>query len=363
MNLPKTLYKNLRHYYSLLFPYEVKTFDECISEFKYYRDYNYKKLPCKSFHPLINKAFKDFSKTRIEHEYVMSLTGNIIKEPFQGWIIADNKIIQPSIPYSYWYEKWAQHPLPNKFDKHFKLIKKVKIPELISTDFIFRFGTNYFHFFHSFITQLILLKNTGISLDTPISVPSKFFNSKFFKEALQTFPSLSRCNFIPGDKYFIQSERVHFAKSNPYTTTHYQEILNWLNISASSEGNNKIFLKRAKNRIRRLSNQNEIISLCMQYGYTPIDNEDLSLKEQIQLYQSTSHLIATHGAGITNTLFRFPKNMELIEIFPANFIFPGYYTLFNERKMKYKSLVGTNELNKEFYINKKHLEKKLNETI
>ncbi|MDG1486875.1 MAG: glycosyltransferase family 61 protein, partial [SAR324 cluster bacterium] len=43
--------------------------------------------------------------------------------------------------------------------------------------------------------------------------------------------------------------------------------------------------------------------------------EQLSIREQVQLFRSASHVIAAHGAGLTNVIFA-PAAVKILEIRP-----------------------------------------------
>lgn len=79
----------------------------------------------------------------------------------------------------------------------------------------------------------------------------------------------------------------------------------------------KIYLKRAKNLFRPLSNRRRMEIRLAQLGFTTIDLEILTAFEQIAIFQSAKIVVAESGAALTNILFMNP-NSTVLEIHPGN---------------------------------------------
>lgn len=75
----------------------------------------------------------------------------------------------------------------------------------------------------------------------------------------------------------------------------------------------KIFISR-KGTSRVIVNESECDEILGRYGYTKIYLEDLSIPNQVALFRCASHLVAIHGAGLSNLVFA--NECNLVELYP-----------------------------------------------
>lgn len=366
IRITKALYIKFRQIYNRLFPYKVVSLHEPPIIYIHFKRHRFKHISLDNDTPnLLKEAFSNFEK-RIEEEYVGLMPNRGYKDPNTGYLITDkDEVIKSSIPYSDWDYPWAFHPLPNKLDSHFKRYDVLNFDTIISCDFIYRFGDNYFHFFNSFIGQLALLAKHDIDMSLPILIPQNIFESKYLDELKGISPKIRCMNFINSTKRKVKFEKAYFAKSNPYTTRTFSLIANFLNIEISDPKSiyeTNIFLNRNTDKIRTILNIEEIRAIIQKNGFVEVCTDNISQAKQIELFRNVKNIISIHGAGLTNLLFRHPFPVNLFEIFSGNQIVAGYAMLINENKGIYKPFVGTNEdFNNKFYIEPKMFERKVTE--
>ncbi|MVN22226.1 glycosyltransferase family 61 protein [Mucilaginibacter arboris] len=65
----------------------------------------------------------------------------------------------------------------------------------------------------------------------------------------------------------------------------------------------KIYLSRSRVNTRRVLNEGEVIAFLEKYGFECMHNEDLTIDEQICLFQNATHVISCHGSQLTNIIF------------------------------------------------------------
>lgn len=65
----------------------------------------------------------------------------------------------------------------------------------------------------------------------------------------------------------------------------------------------RIYISRKKSRRRWIVNEEDVIEVVTQYGFTVVYNEDYSFAEQVSLYSNAKYMISIHGAAMTNMLF------------------------------------------------------------
>ncbi|MET3713213.1 capsular polysaccharide biosynthesis protein [Sphingomonas trueperi] len=104
-------------------------------------------------------------------------------------------------------------------------------------------------------------------------------------------------------------------------------------------GGARLFVNRAVNRGRVLSNQSEVTELVTSHGFQIVDTERLSFGEQVRLFAGASTVIGQMGAAMTNTVFC-PPASTIVYLAPWGWIEPFYWDLAAVRGHRYKVLYG-----------------------
>jgi capsular polysaccharide biosynthesis protein len=102
----------------------------------------------------------------------------------------------------------------------------------------------------------------------------------------------------------------------------------------------KIYISREKAKTRKVLNEIDIIKEVQQLGFETIYLEDLSFKEQVQLFSESIVVISIHGGGLTNMMFMQPraKVLEIRKEGDATNL--CYYSLANAYDLDYYYLFG-----------------------
>jgi capsular polysaccharide biosynthesis protein len=66
------------------------------------------------------------------------------------------------------------------------------------------------------------------------------------------------------------------------------------------------------------------------------------LREQVELFNQASFIVAPHGASLTNLVF-LPSSALVIELLPASFVNRANWYIANVRCQKYGFLIGVPE--------------------
>ena len=77
----------------------------------------------------------------------------------------------------------------------------------------------------------------------------------------------------------------------------------------------RIYVSRKMAVRRHLSNEDEFMPLLRKHNFRKVYLEQMTIMEQVELFRTTSHVIAAHGAGLTNVLFA-PADARILEIRP-----------------------------------------------
>ena len=125
--------------------------------------------------------------------------------------------------------------------------------------------------------------------------------------------------------------------------------------NTNSQSNLKIFLDRSGSKFNHLKilNNEEVINLLKKKGYQIIRPENLSFKEQIDLFSNAKTIIGAHGAALTNIVFCREKT-NIIEIIPSSHPSQKCKRLSSILNLKYFRLITEDTKNDEifpYYIN------------
>jgi capsular polysaccharide biosynthesis protein len=86
----------------------------------------------------------------------------------------------------------------------------------------------------------------------------------------------------------------------------------------------RIFISREdSSKGSRIANESEVRKLLTDLGFETVVLSEMSLDEQISLFEKAKFVVASHGAGLTNLLYS--SNPRVVEIFPKN-EFNRYYS-------------------------------------
>jgi hypothetical protein len=137
--------------------------------------------------------------------------------------------------------------------------------------------------------------------------------------------------------------------------------------SMGLSGERRIFLTRSVNSLRFIENMEEIEPVLRKFNFEIVDTSSLSLDRQIQLFNQCRYLVAIHGAGITNIIYRSGKELSLLEIIHPSSYIPFHYSmlskLYNYSYDVILGAMGKKSGNGGFKIEPALLERKLREMI
>lgn len=101
-----------------------------------------------------------------------------------------------------------------------------------------------------------------------------------------------------------------------------------------------LYVTRRRAATRRLANEDALVAqLAAQYGVERLDNESLTLAEQVRRYRGARVIIGPHGAGLTNLLLARSPQL-LVELFHT-YHQPFYEELARAAGAAYLAVSGT----------------------
>ena len=194
----------------------------------------------------------------------------------------------------------------------------------------YTFSTNYFHYTLQSIGPILLAYKMNLLREKDTIIIDSIFN--FQKDLLKlvcNYLNIEVEVFAPKNGVIYCIENCIFSEFLFNTNFHYSVIDEFECIANHlySERKNfpkNIYISRADSRIRKMSNEDKVISLMSKKGYRIINNSKLSISDQIQMFSSAKNIVAPHGAGLTNLLYTL-EDIRVTELFSEqkNCIYSG----------------------------------------
>jgi hypothetical protein len=100
-----------------------------------------------------------------------------------------------------------------------------------------------------------------------------------------------------------------------------------------------ILISRRKAALRRVLNEDELFEALKPRGFRRFDLENLSLGEQVALFNDAHTVVGPHGAGLTNLLFSQPS-CNVVELFAGKATL-HYRHLCQAMQLNYADVVGS----------------------
>jgi hypothetical protein len=108
----------------------------------------------------------------------------------------------------------------------------------------------------------------------------------------------------------------------------------------SRPAHRRVYVSRRDSRRRPLLNEEEAIEIVAAAGFEIAELGELGVAEQIELFAEASHIVAPHGAGLTNIVFA-PPGAALLELHSSAYVQWSFRHLAGLVGLSYGCLIGT----------------------
>jgi hypothetical protein len=277
-------------------------------------------------------------------EYLCRYQGDCLLEPRYGYVVdRPLRLIYLSMPFSE-LSTQSEHDHLIGFPSILSLAMArlgrrptIRQDQVISLRFYWEH--NYFHFMTDVLPKLRLANENGIPKDVPVVVGTRLAMQPFFKAA---FPggTVDGHPVIVQDNEFIAASEVVFARPNTYSRDNAMFVADLLGAHRAAPGRRRILINRAKSRGRYIINLPELIPVLKRFDVEVVDTDTLSLSEQIDLFAATELIVAIHGAGLANMIFRRDAPCTVVEIFPPTENALYFTRLARALQFEYRALSG-----------------------
>lgn len=173
----------------------------------------------------------------------------------------------------------------------------------------------YFHWFSDALHRYFQITET-INKKPPLVLPERLKKYPYILDSLQLLE-------IPaiwiGTFELVVVKQLYLIDYLPCPGTFTLSAMNTLRdkvvtaCRTKPQQEKRIYISRAKAKIRKVLNEEQILPLLHSFGFQVCFLEDLDWTDQVVLLSNASILIGLHGAGLTNMLWM-PKQSKVIEI-------------------------------------------------
>ncbi|WP_323355367.1 glycosyltransferase family 61 protein [Cyanobium gracile] len=103
----------------------------------------------------------------------------------------------------------------------------------------------------------------------------------------------------------------------------------------------RIFLSRRGAPNRNVINEDAVLALLKPHGFVSLRCERLTLRQQISIFRSATHIVAPHGGALTNLIHA--RGGHLLELFQAHHgVRPEFFQLAAINGLSYRFLLCSN---------------------
>jgi hypothetical protein len=221
--------------------------------------------------------------------------------------------------------------------KQYTLVKRCYLPTHITYVLLFDFwsAANYYHWLVDSLPRLFgvkdLVAQPGFSLLLPANCPD------FILRCLAHF-EINEITFLKKNEYYSVDKLLlpyYLAGSGHIHPPRVFEVKQFFASKIPLEDKqDRIYVSRARQKARKVINEDEIIAVLNEFDFKIIYFEDYNFEEQLKIAGKASVMISSHGANLTNSLFM-PENacvLELIRKDNPNFC---YWALANASRINY----------------------------
>jgi hypothetical protein len=198
---------------------------------------------------------------------------------------------------------------------------------------------NYWHFHDDWLSKLFLVRDFGLESGWPLLVSSHLFRSPLF-DVIRLSPHLRDLNWVE-QRGVVRASRVVVPVRGSLREGTLRRLGALLPQPQLAPRTRHLLLVRGPDRGRHLSNADAVADALP--WLEPVDADDLSAAEQVELFSNAETVVGVHGASLTNMVYRAGRGlpMTLVELFPANFVHPHFAATARANDVAWGACVGS----------------------
>jgi capsular polysaccharide biosynthesis protein len=207
---------------------------------------------------------------------------------------------------------------------------------------------NYYHFLLDIFPRLALLDTPGVPTPDCWYVPS---SQAFQGEILELAGFLPAGGIVDADRWpHVRAETLLAPglpdvdkRVPPWTVDFIRERLRPAGVEVIP-GRRLYITRGAKRHNRIVRNEDDVVGMLAERGFTVLDPGTLPVAEQIRSFAEAECIVGPHGAAMTNLLFA-SSGASVIELFAPDYVDVSYWKVADcVRGLTYRYLLGTGRM-------------------
>jgi capsular polysaccharide biosynthesis protein len=191
----------------------------------------------------------------------------------------------------------------------------VELDRVVSLRHLFEW--NYYHFMADVLGKLALFARLGMLDNLPPIVMGPSANEAPFVKELMEMGDFAGMNWVVQEHgSFIRAQEITFGRAGLSHAETARFVVDRMNLQplGANEPERKVFLVRRPPTTRCIVNFDEIEAVTAAAGFETVDTTGWPLRDQVELFRRTKALVAIHGAGMANMMFRVGSPMNVVEL-------------------------------------------------
>jgi len=208
-------------------------------------------------------------------------------------------------------------------------------------------ASNFYHWMCDILPRLHVAITAGQGIDSFDWFITDEISQSFHRETLAALG-------IPLEKIVVGTRHRHIAPEVLCSTSLYDKsgmvhresltfvrnaLLKRLSLDSETRMDRRIFITRQEGRWRRIANWEAVETVLEEFDFEIIASEKLELAAQVQLFREASHVIAAHGAGLTNLMFCRPGT-KVLEILNEGWGHAMYWLMAKKMDLDYTLMLA-----------------------
>lgn len=223
----------------------------------------------------------------------------------EGILIKGGKILAESFAFPFLRDEWKRRSVVKLLGRNY-LFRKVRELREEVVWLIDAWSAGYFHWLADVLSKLYLIQD--LARDRTVLLPPAYAQFSFVRPSLAAF-GIQKLQFMSADEV-VRCETLLLpgpvAPSGHFRDDVIQGVRQQLLAhfgAGELNANRRIYISRARAPKRRISNEDEVLSVLRKLDFEIVHAEDLAFDEQVKLFSQARYLVSNHGAGLTNMLF------------------------------------------------------------
>ncbi len=262
-------------------------------------------------------GFQHFARAKVREGLHVTRHPGLI-EPDYGWITTGPRSLDTrgALPFGWEVPGFRRHLALRAISPRPTHVRSVLSLRMKSE-------ANYCHALIDIVGgKLRLAEEAGVPTDVPVVVAESLATSPYFQGIRQSPELRNREWIVQGDRHFVAARQVFFAESpNRTIKASVDYMLRLLDVPQSDPTRmDRLFVVRRPPAVRAIANQAEVEAVCRSFGFQTIDAAGRSLEDQMEMFSNAGYVVAVHGAGLTNIVFRRDAPLRVMEIIDPAYI-------------------------------------------